>query len=221
MKPTDSPRPPDHRGHGAASRGPTRFDDGVAHHHWGDHDELHNEDVAHEHSDINVRAILTSAVILIVVAAVSHVIIWLLFGWLERGAMAVDMEVSPLAPAATEMPANTVATPEFAVGATGPQLLTNEPMALERHYADQRTRLQGYGWVDQGAGVARIPIDEAKRLILERGLPVREGAEAPAFGVLPPSRGEASGGRAITTELPEPPARGTAPAPEPHGQGGH
>ena len=33
------------------------------------------------------------------------------------------------------------------------------------------TDLNGYGWVDQPAGVVRLPIDRAMDLIAERGLP--------------------------------------------------
>ena len=34
--------------------------------------------------------------------------------------------------------------------------------------------LGSYGWVDQRAGIARIPINEALRLTVQRGLPARQ-----------------------------------------------
>jgi len=34
-------------------------------------------------------------------------------------------------------------------------------------------QLKGYSWVDEHAGVVRIPIDEAKKLLLQRGLSTR------------------------------------------------
>jgi hypothetical protein len=37
-------------------------------------------------------------------------------------------------------------------------------------------QLQSYGWVDQDAGQARIPVSRAMELIAERGLPVRSVA---------------------------------------------
>jgi hypothetical protein len=43
-------------------------------------------------------------------------------------------------------------------------------------------RLNSYGWVDQQAGIARIPIDRAMALLAQRGLPTR-----PQAGVAPPS----------------------------------
>jgi len=40
--------------------------------------------------------------------------------------------------------------------------------------AKQEGLLNGYGWVNKEGGVARIPIDEAMRMVVEKGLPVRE-----------------------------------------------
>ena len=69
-------------------------------------------------------------------------------------------------------------------------------MNLQQQRDKEQKVLHGYGWVNQGAGVARMPIDEAKKLILERGLPVREGEDvSPTLGTRLPARGESSGGR--------------------------
>lgn len=207
------------------------YDDGVVHHPHDDgsgHDDLHNEDVAHEHTDVNLRAVAMSAVTIFVVVLVSQVLMYFLFGWFDRQAAANDPQISPLAAPATEMPTQTL-TPEFGPKGNAPQLLTNEPMALERHRAEEQTRLGGYGWVDQGAGVSHLPIEAAKKLIVERGLPVRDGAAAPPFTVREAARGEASGGRTVTVDLPDredtpaphgaPSGHGQAPV-TPHG-GGH
>jgi hypothetical protein len=213
----------------ASSLSPS-YDDGVVHHPHDDgtgHDDLHNEDVAHEHSDVNLRAILGSAVVLAVVVAVSMVLMILLFNTLEKQAEARDPHVSPLAAPPTNMPKTTNASPVFSVGVGGPQLLSNEPKALANYRAGIQKQLQFYGWVDEKTGVAHIPIDAAKKLILEKGLPVREGTTVPEFRVRPEARGESSGGRTV---MAEPPETETAPAAQPpaqaqpatpHGPGGH
>ena len=64
--------------------------------------------------------------------------------------------------------------------ASVPSLLLREPMNLQKFREEEEHLLTSYGWVDQNAGVVRLPIDRAKALLLERGLPVREGAPAPA-----------------------------------------
>ncbi len=198
--------------HGPQSSSADPYDDGVPHH-AADHGELHNLDVEHEHSDVNLRAIVMSAVMLTIVVIVSLVAMYLLFGWFERAAAANDPQLSPLASPVTRMPERTE-SPFFSTGVNGPQLLTNEPMVLQKHLAGEQERLGGYGWVDEKTGVAHMPIDEAKKLTVQRGLPVREGAVAPTFSVRPPARGEASGGRTITVAPPERPAETPAPPPQ-------
>ena len=47
---------------------------------------------------------------------------------------------------------------------------------LDRVYG-QDAALRSYGWVDKNAGIVRIPIDEAIRLTLQRGLPTRKGGK--------------------------------------------
>jgi hypothetical protein len=220
---------------------PARYDDGVSHEVHEPGDPLHNEDVAHEHSDVNIRAVIASAIILVVVVGVSQVLMWGLFGVFEKRAATTDPIVSPLAPAPATMPRNQVGTAVFSPDTVGgPKLLTNEPMALQEQRDKEQKLLHGYGWINQGGGVAHMPIDEAKKLIAERGLPVREGEPvSPTLGTRLPARGESSGGRIITMTPPEgaqesAPAAPAAPATpgghgqhgeqppaKPHGPGGH
>jgi hypothetical protein len=188
----------------------------VAEHEPGD--PLHNEDVAHEHADVNIRALIASAIVLIVIIGLAEVLMWGLFAVLEKSAVANDPRVSPLAPAPSVMPRNQVGIAVFSPDTVGgPKLLTNEPMALEKQRDIEQKLLHGYGWVNQGAGVAHMPIDEAKKLIVERGLPVREGeAVSPTLGTRAPSRGEASGGRVfVIGGNPANAPATTAPAPAP------
>jgi hypothetical protein len=72
------------------------------------------------------------------------------------------------------------ATPEYPLAATQENRLPPEPRLQtnpRQDLADLRARedeaLTGYSWVDKNAGVVRIPIDEAIKKTLERGLPAR------------------------------------------------
>jgi hypothetical protein len=151
-----------------------------------------------------------------VVAIVSLATMIVLFNFFEGQAAARQVEVSPLAAQPTDMP-KTTASPFFSQGVSAPPLLTNEPMVLEKVRGDQLKRLESGGWVDEKGGVAHVPIAEAKKLLLQKkGVPVREGAAAASFTVRPSARGESSGGRTVTVDLPDSPAAPeTAPAPEP------
>jgi hypothetical protein len=55
-------------------------------------------------------------------------------------------------------------------GAPGSASSPAEDIRQFREREDQM--LDSYGWIDRQNGVIRIPIEQAKQLILQRGLPV-------------------------------------------------
>lgn len=169
--------------------------DPAAHHHRPE--GLDNEEVAHEHSDINIRAVLTFAAVLAAVGIVVHVLMYGVLWYLEGQARVNDPELSPLAAPAAQMPPSTIESPAFGT-APQPQLLTNEYGYLSRQRQAEEQQLTSYGWIDEASGVARVPIESAKKLLLERGLPTRaDGIVDESRGTERPSRGEASSGRIV------------------------
>ena len=124
---------------------------------------LEHHEVSHEHSDVNIRAILAFGAALLVVAAVVHLLIYVLFGYFSgREGVKVPAEF-PLA--AAQGPRE---PPE-------PRLQTDPRQDLADLRTKEEALLHSYGWVDKNAGVVRIPIEDAMRLTLERGLPARQG----------------------------------------------
>lgn len=92
-----------------------------------------------------------------------------------------------------------------------PRLQVNAPRDLADYLKQQQQALDTYGWVDQKAGVVRIPIDRAMDLLLQKGLPVRTESTGGAATLQP--KAAAAGGKQTA-----PPA-GTAPAsPNPSGR---
>jgi hypothetical protein len=61
---------------------------------------------------------------------------------------------------------------------------------------DERSRLTSYGWENKAAGTVHIPIAEAMRLTVERGLPVQaaDPAQAANLGMMP---ADSSAGRTL------------------------
>ena len=51
----------------------------------------------------------------------------------------------------------------------GPNLQTQPFKDLYMLRQQENQKLLGYGWVDKGTGVAHIPIEDAMRLLIERG----------------------------------------------------
>lgn len=155
-----------------------------ARHGHAEHDGLYNEDVAHEEVDVDIRQLITYTIGLAVLSLVAAAIVLGVFNLLESQAAKNDPVLSPLVAPAGRLP-------------PAPRLVENEPLILEKHRETEAQMLETYGWVDQAAGQARLPIAEAKKLLLERGLPVRADQAEPWMGTHSPAYGEASSGRAI------------------------
>ena len=188
---------------------------GLKHHEPLYTDALHNEDVAHEHSDVAVKPLLMFAFGLAAVTGFVMLLMYGLFGVLEGQAAKNDPVLSPHAIPADQLPPM-------------PRIQDNlhEPVVLQKHREMQAKTLAEYGWIDQAGGVARLPIADAKKKLLHTGLPVRADAPTdPSLGSRwsGPTRGESSGGRAVTVKPAEPaaaaPQKPAAPA-DPH-KGGH
>jgi hypothetical protein len=60
----------------------------------------------------------------------------------------------------------------------GPPLEPDPAATLARFRAEKRALLQGYGWVDRAHGIARIPIDEAMRIVAAQATPEEGAARA-------------------------------------------
>lgn len=61
-----------------------------------------------------------------------------------------------------------------------PPLLQTAPQDERANYFAEKARLTGsYGWVDRQAGIARIPVDEAMRVMAARAARGRQSKEAP------------------------------------------
>jgi hypothetical protein len=58
-----------------------------------------------------------------------------------------------------------------------PRLQTNPREDLRQFREQEDAILNSYGWVDRPAGVVRIPIEDAMKLMLRRGLPSRSQKE--------------------------------------------
>jgi hypothetical protein len=127
-------------------------------------DEASNPTVHHETSDINLRGVLAFAVGLAVTAAVIHFAVWVLFAYFNTRE---GLPVTPQYPLAVGQ--QNRLPPE-------PRLQTDPRQDLKNLRADEDTILDGYGWVDRNNQVVRIPIDQAMKLTLERGLPARPEA---------------------------------------------
>ena len=99
---------------------------------------------------------------LFVVAVIVHLLVWVLFGYLSGRETRLGAREHPLA-----LTRETQLPPE-------PRLQINPREDLRDLRAHEDEVLTSYGWVDKNTGVVRIPIEEAMKIVVQKGLPARE-----------------------------------------------
>jgi hypothetical protein len=123
--------------------------------------------VRYEHSDVQPAAIVRFAVALVIVVVVSAGVLLGLFAVFARQQRRLDPPSPPLARPAGDLP-------------PVPRLQVTPLQDLEQARAQEENELNSYGWVDPRAGILHIPIDQAIRLVAERGLPQVAASPAPS-----------------------------------------
>jgi hypothetical protein len=123
----------------------------------------------HEHTDIDPQIGYQFALWLAVSMFISFGIVYGTFWFFEGRAKSYDSAVQKY-PLAVAVPAKAPPTPN----------LQNQPFKdIYMLRQGETEKLTSYGWVDKDGGVARIPIDRAMELMLQRGFPARtEGGNA-------------------------------------------
>jgi hypothetical protein len=137
----------------------------------------------YEHTDASVWIIAKFLFWLAISAVIIHVGLGLLYALMIERAEETGEQQYPLAATAGErLP-------------PAPRLQQFPHKELFEFRQEEEAFLHGYGWMNKEAGVVHIPIEEAMRLVVERGLPSRTPAEGQALetpGMMP---SDASAGR--------------------------
>lgn len=122
----------------------------------------HNPEVQYEKSDATVRPLYQFlfwiSVITILTAIFAFVVLRALESWRDQSSTRPAM-----------------AQPQGEQVPPAPRLQIREPLDLAKFRAEEAAILNNYGVVDAEKGIYRIPIAEAMRLTLERGLPATTG----------------------------------------------
>ena len=125
-------------------------------------------DAEYEHTDIEPGIAGKFGLWLAIAMALSGGIVYGTFWLFEGRTQAWNTEVQqfPLAAGQVKEPPT-------------PRLQTQPFKDVWQLKQSQMEKLTSYGWVDQGTGVVHIPIDEAMRIVAERGGVPASGESAP------------------------------------------
>jgi hypothetical protein len=139
------------------------------HAHYRD-DEIVNPETRHEESDVNVRGLLWVVVIFVVFGAVTHLVLYLQFhAYARYFRKEASQPLTMMAP-----PSSVPATPRLQPFPTNdlPPYGSTPVKDMQDMRVTEDQMLNKPGWVDRQKGVVRLPIDVAKQLVVQRGLPV-------------------------------------------------
>ena len=125
---------------------------------------IRNPETKRDPRDVNARGIMVFLAFLVVFAVAVNFGMRGLMALFDKGYPPTDTNRSPIL---TAVPSQAPPLPR----------LQPDPVGDLNDLRQQEDQiLQGYAWVDQGAGKARIPVARAMQLLVERGLPSATGA---------------------------------------------
>ena len=137
----------------------------------------HGHGVEFEHEDLSTRGVFGFMIGLVVSGVIIYFIITGMYTFLDKYEQSQMTSSSPLVKAQdSAMVGARRVTKDYVekkfTDNGAPLLEVDERGQLSTFVLDQEKQLHSYGWVDEKAGVAHIPIDQAMDLITQRGLPV-------------------------------------------------
>jgi hypothetical protein len=121
-----------------------------------------------EGDGISYRGIVWFVGILIVTTVFCQGLMWWMFRYEQVRITAAGTPRAQYAAPVLQAP-----PPPNLISLDSKDMPLGEPTNLQRFREDEDLILTSYGWIDRNGAVVRIPIDRAKALLLERGLPVR------------------------------------------------
>lgn len=145
------------------------------HEHSAEH--IHNPDVGHETSDVNVRGIAGFGAGLALCTVLVCLVLYGMFVLLRKGFTGTPVNVNALTGTREPVPPSAEAAAKIF---PEPRLQVDYYSDLDKVRADWDEHLNSYGWLDKNAGVVHIPIERAMQLTLQRGLPVRTAPQSMA-----------------------------------------
>jgi len=140
-------------------------------------------EVEFEHEDLGTRGVFGFLIGLAIVGVAIYFIIVGMYSFLDKYERAQSNTASPLTTSRDVSSRHIDYSPgqgdyvENKFKDNGaPMLEIDERTQLRQYLMNQENRLNSYGWVDEKAGVAHIPIQRAIDLIVQRGMPVYPGS---------------------------------------------
>lgn len=130
-----------------------------------------NADVAFETRDISISSVLWSLVYLAITIGISLVICIFFFKYTTQYSASQDKPVPVVRQQMSEKETSDMTMPPEPRLQGVPGHLTDPQQDLRDKIAADTAENERSGWVDEKAGIAKIPVQDAMKIIAEKGLP--------------------------------------------------
>ena len=140
----------------------------------------HNSGEGFERQDLGARPVYQFLIGLAAAGVLVYFVIWGFYHSMDAYARRHQPKQGPLV---QQVETDTrVVSPSEIDRIPRPRLESNERLEINEFRLKEEQALNSYAWVDQKAGVVRIPIERAMQLVAQQGLPTM-----PKSGTAPPS----------------------------------
>jgi hypothetical protein len=133
-----------------------------------------------EQQDMTPQSVFTFLISLVVGGVLVYFVIWGFYHFMDARQRSHQPQPGPLVKQ-VETDTRTV-SPDQITKFPQPRLEGNERVEIKDFRLKEEQTLNSYDWVDEKAGVVRIPIERAMQLVAQRGLPT-----VPKAGTVAPS----------------------------------
>jgi hypothetical protein len=135
-------------------------------------DDGQSESKAYETRDVKIRPLVVFVAGLALATLAAYLIVLGIFRLFNAQEASKDATADPVAVQRAALPPEQRLPPQ-------PRIQADPSGEYQLLRQQEELVLTTYGWVDRPAGIVRIPMDQAMKLVVEQGLPVRQSAAAP------------------------------------------
>jgi hypothetical protein len=133
-----------------------------------------------ERQDLTAQAVFGFLFSLVAGGVLVYFVVWGLYAFMDARQRSRQPQQSPLV---KQVDTNTrIVSPDEITKFPQPRLERNERVEINDFRLREEQTLNSYGWVDEKAGMVRIPIERAMQLVAQRGL-----STTPKAGTIPSS----------------------------------
>jgi hypothetical protein len=139
--------------------------------------------------DVNIWAVVKFAIGILILGIFSYI---MLYGMLKLFEHQQQASRGPAPPMARGDQDRLPPPPRLQMMPGSPSEYKSPEYEMTLMREEEEKRLTTYGWVNRDAGIVRIPIDEAMKRVLEKGLPSKPASATPAESPSPPAAAAAT-----------------------------